>query len=88
MSASGPPGLRNILAKHREVLDISPGPPRSGTDVTQNGKIRQCVSAEISQEAPGRFLKRRFNRFLERRKNALALAKSYGRLAPFHSPLT
>ena len=36
----------------------------------------------------GRFLESRLNRIHERRKNALALVKSYGRLAPFHSPLT
>jgi hypothetical protein len=88
-SASGPPSLRSIRAKHREVLDISPGPPRNGTDVTQNGKPRQCVSALIFFEAGRSALSRALRQLVfELRKNTLALAKSCGRLAPFRSPLT
>jgi hypothetical protein len=54
-------------------------------------KMEKYVNASLerfSQEAVRRFVKRRLNRVLELRKKALALAKSYGRLAPFHSPLT
>jgi hypothetical protein len=33
------------MRKHREVLNIFPGPPRNETDITQNKIFRQCVIA-------------------------------------------
>jgi hypothetical protein len=47
-SAWGPPSWKEIPAKHREVLTIPLDPPGNGTDVTQNGKRRQCVCAGLS----------------------------------------
>jgi hypothetical protein len=46
ISAPGPPSWRKFDAKHREVLTIPLDPPGNEPDVTQNGKGRQCVSAE------------------------------------------
>jgi hypothetical protein len=49
--------------------------------------MEKYVNASL-QQAFRDFLQRRLNCILELDKNALALAKGYGRLAPFRSPLT
>jgi hypothetical protein len=43
--SSGPPSLRKVRMKHREVLNIPWTPSETGADVTQNGYPRQCESA-------------------------------------------
>jgi hypothetical protein len=49
--SSGPPSLRKVRTKHREVLNIPWNipwiPSETGADVTQNGYPRQCESANL-----------------------------------------
>src|SRR5229473_6832745 len=90
LRASDPPSWENSEAQHREVLTIPLDPPGDESDVTENGKRRQCASAtfkktfralKASDCAPGKAgCKKTSN-------NALARGVSCGRLASFAAPL-
>jgi hypothetical protein len=43
------------MRKHREVLNIFPGPPRNETDITQNKNFRQCVFTVPQEKDLGHF---------------------------------
>ena len=99
-SAWSPPSWKKFEAKHREAPTIPLDPPGNEPDVTQNGKGRQCVSAGEILEGEAESTVRRFgyrkfcdpksgskSAALHKKKNALALRVSCGRLAAFTAPL-
>jgi hypothetical protein len=101
-SAWSPPSWKKFGAKHREAPTISLDPPGNEPDVTQNGKGRQCVSAGKFLRRTWRCRCNLHDRWiwieacdrksggktaaLHKKKNALALAISCGRLAAFTAP--